>query len=83
MYIGQAVDIATRWKNHAKAGLGIDTPANNKLYKAMQEDGLENFSFELLEECSRAELNEKEKWYISLYQSDQFGYNSNSGVGKA
>jgi len=49
----------------------------------MQEDGLENFSFELLEECSRAELNEKEKWYISLYQSDQFGYNSNSGVGKA
>ena len=83
VYIGQAVDIATRWKNHAKAGLGIDTPANNKLYKAMQEDGLENFSFELLEECSRAELNEKEKWYISLYQSDQFGYNSNSGVGKA
>ena len=83
VYIGQAVDVATRWKNHAKAGLGIDTPANNKLYKAMQEDGLENFSFELLEECSRAELNEKEKWYISLYQSDQFGYNSNSGVGKA
>ena len=61
VYIGQAVDMSTRWKNHAKAGLGIDTPANNKLYKAMIEDGLENFSFELLEQCNRNELNEKEK----------------------
>ena len=83
VYIGQAVDIATRWKNHAKAGLGIDTPANNKLYKAMMEDGLESFSFEVLEECSRDELNEKEKFYISLYQSDQYGYNSNSGINKS
>ena len=49
-----------RWKDHAKCGLGIDTPASNKLYKAMLEDGLYNFSFELLEKCSRDELNEKE-----------------------
>ena len=56
VYIGQSVDIATRWKNHAKAGLGIDTPANNRLYKAMQEDGLENFSFEVLEEYLRPYL---------------------------
>lgn len=82
VYIGQAVDIATRWKNHAKAGLGIDTPANNKLYKAMLEDGLESFSFEVLEECSRQQLDEKEKFYIKLYQADQFGYNSNSGINK-
>ena len=46
------------------------------------EDGLESFSFELLEECSRDELNEKEKYYISLYQSDKYGYNSNSGISK-
>ena len=77
-YIGQAKDIATRWKNHAKAGLGIDTPAGNKLYKAMQQDGLENFSFELLEECVVAELDEKEKFYIKLYQANDFGYNGTS-----
>ena len=82
VYIGQAVDMSTRWKNHAKAGLGIDTPQGNKLYKAIKEDGLENFSFELLEKCKREELDEKEKYYISLYQSDQFGYNSNSGISK-
>lgn len=81
VYIGQSLDIATRWKNHAKAGLGIDTPANNRLYKAMQEDGLENFSFEVLEECAAAALNEKEKFYIQLYQADQFGYNGNKGIG--
>lgn len=43
-YIGQAVDIAKRWKDHAKCGLGIDTPASNKLYKAIQEYGIWNFS---------------------------------------
>ena len=76
-YIGQSVDIAKRWKDHAKCGLGIDAPANNKLYRAMQEEGLENFSWELLEQCKKEELNEKEKFYISLYQSDKYGYNSN------
>ena len=82
-YIGQAADIAKRWKDHAKCGLGIDTPANNKLYKAMQEDGLWNFSWELLETCSRDLLNEKEAFYIDLYDSCSYGYNSNSGIKKS
>ena len=79
-YIGQAVSVKDRWAEHAKCGLGIDTPAGNKLYKSMQEYGLWNFSFELLEECSREELNEKEKFYIDLYQSYDFGFNSNKGI---
>lgn len=81
-YIGQAVDIATRWKNHAKCGLGIDTPSNNKLYKAMQEYGIWNFTWELLEECPSAQLNEKEKYYIELYDSYSYGYNQNKGISK-
>ena len=78
-YIGQSVDISTRWKDHAKCGLGIDTPQNNKLYQAMIKDGLWNFSFEILEECSRDQLNEKEKYYIQLYQSKEYGYNTTKG----
>lgn len=78
-YIGQAANVADRWKQHAKCGLGIDTPAQNKLYKAMLMDGLTNFTFELLEACPRVQLNEKEKFYIGLYQSYEFGYNSTSG----
>ena len=78
-YIGQSVDVAKRWKDHAKCGLGIDTPASNKLYKAMQEDGLHNFSWELLQACDRDELDEKEKYYIELYQAKEYGYNSTAG----
>ena len=79
VYIGQAVDVATRWKQHAKCGLGIDTPANNKLYKAMIEDGIWNFSWELLEKCQSSELNKKEREYIELYQSKDYGYNTLAG----
>ena len=78
-YIGQSVDIAKRWSEHAKCGLGIDTPANNKLYKAMKENGLTSFSWELLEKCSRDQLDEKEKFYIELYHADNYGYNSTKG----
>lgn len=79
-YIGQSVDVYKRWCEHCKCGLGIDTPPGNKLYKAIQEYGLENFTFELLTECTQSELNEKERYFIELYQADTFGYNSNKGV---
>ena len=78
-YIGQAIHIKDRWVEHVKCGLGIDTPAGNKLYKAIQEFGLWNFSFEVLEECPREQLNEKEKYYIDLYSSYDYGYNSTRG----
>ena len=79
-YIGQSCDIAKRWTEHAKCGLGIDTPQGNKLYQAMKEYGLSNFSFELLESCPKEELNKKEAFYINLYDSCNFGYNSTIGV---
>lgn len=78
-YIGQAVDVYKRWCEHCKCGLGIDTPPGNKLYKAIQEYGLDNFTFELITECSTSELNEKEKYFIELYQADTFGYNGQGG----
>ncbi len=81
-YIGQSKDIDKRWKDHMKCALGIDTPVGVKLYQAMKENGPENFTFELLESCPAAQLNEKEKFYIDLYQSKDFGYNSNNGVNK-
>lgn len=81
-YIGQSNDISKRWKDHAKCGLGIDTPASNKLYKAMEEYGLDSFSWELIEKCKKEELNEKERYYIDLYDSCNYGYNSNKGIGK-
>ena len=78
-YIGQSVDIYKRWCDHCKCGCGMDTPKNNQLYIAMQQDGIENFTFELLEECSREELNKKEAFYINLYESNYYGYNQTQG----
>ena len=80
-YIGQAVDLASRWKDHAKCGLGIDTPVGNKLYRSMQEFGIQNFSWEVLEECERKDLDEKEKYYINLYMSKEYGFNTLKGFG--
>ena len=79
-YIGQSVDIALRFKNHIKSGLGIDNSPTNKLYNAMLEYGILNFSFELLEECQRGLLNEKERYWIDMYNSNNVGYNSTLGV---
>ena len=78
-YIGQSIDVAKRFKDHAKCGLDIDRPQGNKLYQSMLEYNLWNFSFELLEECPKEQLNEKEKFYISLYDSCNYGYNSTTG----
>ena len=81
VYIGKSIDIKERWREHMKCGLGIDTPAGNKLYASMKKYGIDSFSFELLEKCTSEELNEKEKLFIDLYDSYNFGMNSNSGNG--
>lgn len=79
VYIGQSVNVAQRWKQHIKCGLGIDASATNKLYNAMISYGVWNFTFELMESCSRDALNEKESYWINMYQSDKYGLNTSKG----
>ena len=74
-YIGQSVDVDKRFKEHLKCGLGIDTPIGNKLYKAMNQYGIQNFTFELIREADKKDLDKLEQYYISLYQADKYGYN--------
>jgi hypothetical protein len=80
-YIGQAKDIKERWVTHVKCSLGIDTPVTSQLYAFTREKGIDNFTFEVLEKCSINELNEKEKFYIDLYQTYDFGLNKTRGNG--
>ena len=79
IYIGQSVNISDRFKNHIKCGLGIDASSTNKLYNNMQEYGVWNFTFELLQKCSRDKLNEKERFWIDMYQSNKIGMNLTKG----
>ena len=78
-YIGQSVDIAERWKSHIKCGLGIEASSTNKLYNAMQRIGVWNFTFEVIEECPKDQLDEKEKQWIDFYNSKELGYNKTKG----
>ena len=78
-YIGQSNDIAERWRQHIKRGIGADPPTQNKLYPAMLELGAENFLFEIIEECQPAQLTEREKYYTDIFSAQSFGYVARKG----
>lgn len=80
MYIGQAVDVAARWKDHCKTALGIGSNSylTNKFYKAMHDEGIENFTFEILE-AGDINLSEREAYWVDFYNAVSFGYNSKAG----
>ena len=81
-YIGQSTHIEKRWTKHRNTATNPKYHEYNyPLYRAMRKYGLQNFSFEVLEECSVKDLNEKEKYYIFLYDSQlsHNGYNQDEG----
>lgn len=74
-YIGQSRNIENRWKNHKKCTYNSDK-WNYPLYSAFRKYGLENFTFEIIEECTINELNEKEIYWIKYYRPE---YNQTIG----
>lgn len=79
IYIGQTIDFERRKYEHIH-----DTknrPHQMPLHYAMKKYGVENFEFSILEECDRSELDEKEKFYINAYKSNNknIGYNISNG----
>lgn len=76
-YIGQSIDIYTRWRRHKNPNTWVEK--DYPLYRAFQKYGLNNFKFEILEECAPKELNEKEIYYIEKYNSFFEGYNQTLG----
>ena len=52
-YIGKSTNIKTRWQNHCKTAIGLDGMARTKIHSAMKEYGIDNFSFEVLEKCTK------------------------------
>ena len=70
VYIGQSVDIKKRWNRHLHT---VNNPNykgyNYPLYRAMRKYGIENFLFEVIEECGKTELDDKEIFYITQYKA--------------
>ena len=82
VYIGQSRCIKKRWKNHKITYHNSNSKAYNyPLYRAMRKYGIENFQFEIIENCSIEELNDREKYWISYYHSNNndYGYNQDDG----
>lgn len=79
VYIGQSIDVETRWLQHLYKG--SHNSSEGKLYPAMFSDGINNFKFEIIEECILDEklLNTREKYWINYYNSYEEGYNSTRG----
>ena len=74
VYVGQSTNIAERWKQHIKRALGAEPLTKNKLYPAMAEDGVWNFTFEIIEVCEKAQLNEREQYWQKFFGAKEYGY---------
>ena len=81
-YIGQSVDIERRYKDHiirASKNFSSNPEYNSILHQAIRKYGIENFSFEIVEQCSKKDLDKKEIYWIQYYNSFHNGYNATSG----
>lgn len=79
IYIGKSTDIKKRWSEHCKTAYGVGTIAHSILHTTIKKDGIENFTFELLEEVPKDKLTEREKYWISFYGSKEYGLNERVG----
>lgn len=76
-YIGQSINIKNRWQVHAS------TKDDYPIHRAIQKYGKKNFEWEILEECAPECLDERERYYIALYNTclskGGYGYNITNG----
>lgn len=78
-YIGQSIDIEKRWKQHISDAKNSNRKKCPYFHKALIKYGIENFKFEILEECLIDKLNEREIYWIKFYNSYENGYNLTPG----
>ena len=80
VYIGQSTDVRTRWSNHLKTIVGTDGgAARTRFHDYVAKVGIDKFTFELLEDCPKEQLNEREKFFIEFYHANDWGFNSTAG----
>ena len=77
-YIGQTKDIKHRWMHH-KCDLNAKCHPNRHLQGAWNKYGEDSFKFSVLEETSLERLNERERYWITFYDSVNTGYNFDYG----
>ena len=79
VYIGQTIQsIKDRWYGHCRINCSKNE-ADMRIKRAILKYGKENFDIRELERCRVEDLDEREIYYIDLYNSFNNGYNSTRG----
>ena len=80
VYIGQSVDIKNRWRGHIFDSFHKEAKDFNMvIHRAIRKYGKENFTFSIIEECNKDSLNDREIFWIDVYDSYNNGYNATKG----
>ena len=79
IYIGKSTDVKSRWQQHCKSAFNCGTIAHSLLHTKMKQHGIEQFTFELVEQVPKEQLSEREKFYINFYQTKETGLNERNG----
>ena len=76
-YIGSSKNIKHRWKQNHIPSLKFQNHHNRHLQSSWDKYGENNFYFEILEECPKNILLEREGYWIEKYRSweREYGYN--------
>ena len=75
IYIGKSTNIHDRWQQHCKSAFHVGTISHSQLHTTMELDGIENWTFEVIEECSKENLTTRESYWIKFYGSKEYGLN--------
>ena len=82
VYIGQTTRLfKQRWKEYISIANNTKATKNISLVVlAIRKYGIENFDFSILEECDRAKLDDREQFWIKVFEADSHNnYNQTAG----
>lgn len=80
IYIGQSIDIFSRWKRHKRS---VNTNYKTKLIISLKKHGVNNHKFDIVELCDKKDLIKNEQKWIKYYNSfnTNLGLNQSKGTG--
>ena len=78
-YIGKSTDVKKRITDHFKGSVGIRNIADQAVHHAILQDGIWNWTIEVITYCEKDKLSELEKYYIDFFKTQEYGYNKKEG----
>ena len=78
-YVGQTTrTVEDRWLKHQRESIGAKARLDTKFARALRKDGVDNFkveTLEILKDCTKQQLTEREHYWVYFYNTIEKGYN--------